>query len=100
MTRISILELEKLRKDVTVGKNSETILKKLFIIGEENLTENGVELLGKIKMLRGLSDEEISEYTGVPIYKIRDILCGRQRITKIMSEKLAKLGFKASLFEE
>jgi len=94
MTKISIMELEKLRKDVTVGKDNVQLLSKLFTIGEENLSESGVELLGKIKMIRGLSEEDISEYTNVPLFKIRDILSGRQRITKVTGKQLAKLGYK------
>ena len=100
MTKISIMELQSLRKDISCSKSSVKSLEILLKIGEENLIERGIDLLGKIKMIRGLSDEEISEYTGVPAYKIKDILSGRQRITKLIAEKLAKLGYETSLFRE
>jgi plasmid maintenance system antidote protein VapI len=69
---------------------------KLFKIGEENVIEEGVELLNKIKIIRGISDEQISEYTGIPLFKLKWILSGKSRITGKMADKLSKLGFNWS----
>jgi transcription initiation factor IIE alpha subunit len=96
--KISFLDYENLRKDVRVSKENVKTLETLLEIGKENFHDNGVELLNKVKMIRGLTDEEMSKATGIHIKKLEKILNGEMRISRVIAEKLLVLGFPISAF--
>ncbi len=91
-------ELETLIREVRVNGHFTSILKELFEIGRANLKDTGRDLLIAIKINRGLSIEEMSEATGLPVYKLENIMNGDSKITKITADKLKVFGYPSVSF--
>lgn len=98
MTTIDLMDLEKLRGAIHVSIKDKEIWEKLLAIGEENLTEGGVELIRKIKLLRGLSINEINELCGIRSGDLDKVLNGSWKISVGLAKKLSNLGYSKESF--
>lgn len=92
------MDLEKLRLGISVPLCYKELWEKLLLVGEENLVETGVELIRKIKLLRGCGDGEISKICGIRQGDLEKILDGTWKISVGMATKLSHLGYTCEAF--
>lgn len=95
---LRLLQLETLRRNVSVSREYKDLLEELFNIGFDNLEESGSELLRRVMMVRGLSCKDVAGACGIMEYLVRDICDDKKGISKDCAKKLARLGFSEKAF--